>query len=128
MDIQTLTEWDVKRIPASPKKQWAIGLLFVFCVICALLLFIFHKKIPLPYPGAALAVLFLALLFWCLGIVAYKKSEARVNYINIRCLQCSNVMEECVVNMQESQLDRAVLSPTGLLQRFIVKGQATCGV
>ena len=121
MELQRLIEWDEKRVPARPRKKWVSGLFSVLCAICAILLFILHEAMPFPYPGTAIVLLILAVFFYALGIVAYKKEEARVADINSRCRQCGKSMEECVVDMQKSQLDRAVLSRAGLLHRFTAK-------
>jgi len=121
MDPQKLIEWDEKRVPVKPQKKWVSGLLSIFCTICAILLFILHESLPFPYPISPIIFLIFAVVFYILGTVMYKKEEAQVSDKESRCHHCSKPMEEHVVDMHESQLDRAVLSRVGLLHRFIVK-------
>jgi hypothetical protein len=121
MDVQTLIEWEEDRVPQKPSKQWGAGWLFLICAACAVFLFLYHESLPLPYPLAPICFVCVAIIFFVLGVIKYKAGESRLSDKVKYCRHCGKMMEEYVVDMRRSQLEKAVLTRRGLLHRFIVK-------
>jgi hypothetical protein len=121
MDLQTLIEWEEDCVPQKPSKQWGAGLLSIISTACAVFLFLFHESLPLPYPLAAICFLCVAIIFYVLSVIRYKTGKSRLSDKVKYCRHCGKMMEEYVIDMLRSQLEKAVLSRRGLLQRFIVK-------
>ncbi len=121
MDEQTLIAWDEDRVPQKHSRQWGAGWLFLISTACAVLLFLYHESLPLPYPLAPISFLCVAIIFYVLGVIRYKRSERRLSDKVKICHHCGKMMEEYVVDMRRGQLEKADLSRCGLLHRFIVK-------
>jgi hypothetical protein len=121
MDVQTLIEWEEDRVPQKPSKQWGTGWLFILSAACAVFLFLYHESLPLPYPLAPIFFVCIAIIFFVVGAMRYKAGESRLSDTLKYCRHCGKMMEEYVVDMSRSQLEKAVLSRRGLLHRFIVK-------
>jgi len=121
MDLQTLIEWEEEPVPKPSGKQWVAGWLFLICMACAVVLYLYRGSLPLPFPLAPICFLCLGLAFYGLGVIRYRTMASRLSDEAKRCRHCGETMAEYVTDMRRCQLPRADFSRRALLHRSIVK-------